>query len=953
MALDRPQSCPVLVGRDDLTALATRRLDRAAAGEGHLLFLAGEAGIGKTRLLAAATGQARERGFALAAAAAFPQDVGVPGAILLDLADELRRSPRPDWVALGDRITRALLADGGAAGDPHRRRRLLVLELAGALAGLAAAGPVLLACEDLHWADDLALQVLGQLARRVRGLPMLVVGTYRSDELYPLVPMREWRSQLLGQRLAEETRLTRLSTDQTAAMAWALLGGDLPPPAGLVSAVQRRSDGIPLHVEEILGATRSGAGDGRADGPVPDTLTDAVLTRAAGLSEPARAVADAAAVLGRTVDVDLLAEVADEPVDVVDRALDELTAHFLVVAGAAPGTVDFRHALIRDVLAGRVPPGRWRRLHGRVAVALRRRSEDAAALSYHFEQAGDPGEAHRQAALAAARAAALSAHREAVELYRRALRCSPGEPGPDLLAAYAAECAAVDDNAAAAETYERAIAIRRAAGESLAAAALVPPLVGVRHLLGDDLAARAGRLEAASADLPPGADAVRGQLQAGLAAAYMLDRRLEQSIRHGGAALASASAAGDLTTELNALVTLGSCSIFAGPGADGWAMLEQGVRRAREARREAEAARAYRMIGSSASVLVEYDRAERWLREGIDYAERVELWNHRHYLAAHLAHVAWATGDWAAARDLGGHALADGRGGITTRVTGLHVRGYEALGRGDWPAAEEALGEAREIGTAMAELQRLSPALWGLAEAAVLRSAWSPAVAFCEQGRAASAAVDDGAYLFPFLVTGTRALLGSGEVSRAAQWASSVGDAVLRRGIPGTLPAVDHASGLVALAAGSTGRALALLTAARDGWAARRRVWEGLGVAVDLGRCHLRANRPAAAVAVTAAARAAAARLDAAPLVARADAVLALATGRGGEAEPWAPLTYREYEVARLVAAGRTNREIAAELRISVRTVGTHVEHILTRLDVTRRAGIASWVASVDQADPV
>ena len=94
------------------------------------------------------------------------------------------------------------------------------------------------------------------------------------------------------------------------------------------------------------------------------------------------------------------------------------------------------------------------------------------------------------------------------------------------------------------------------------------------------------------------------------------------------------------------------------------------------------------MIGSSASVLVEYDRAEHWLAEGVRYAEKVELWNHRHYMASHLAHVQWATGQWDAATQTAQQALADGRGGITTRITAQYVLGYLAMGRGDWNAAE-------------------------------------------------------------------------------------------------------------------------------------------------------------------------------------------------------------------------------------------------------------------------
>ena len=242
----------------------------------------------------------------------------------------------------------------------------------------------------------------------------------------------------------------------------------------------------------------------------------------------------------------------------------------------------------------------------------------------------------------------------------------------------------------------------------------------------------------------------------------MLDRQLDASIGYGERSLALAPADGDDPASLNTAATPGSVLVFAGRMDEGWAMLESAVGRAVERRLEAEAARAYRMIGSCASVLVEYNRAERWLGEGIDYAERVEMWNHRHYMAAHLAHVRWAGGDWEEAERTARQALVDGRGGITTRITAEHVLGYLAMGRGDWEEAAELLGDALAQGERMAELQRLSPALWGLAETARLPGDHGAAAELRDRGHAASARVGDAAYLFPYLVTGVRARLASG-----------------------------------------------------------------------------------------------------------------------------------------------------------------------------------------------
>ena len=186
----------------------------------------------------------------------------------------------------------------------------------------------------------------------------------------------------------------------------------------------------------------------------------------------------------------------------------------------------------------------------------------------------------------------------------------------------------------------------------------------------DDRALRAAlQLIASRAD--DRAREVRASIHAELSAAYMLDRRLAEALEDGALAQSIAVEDFDRAMRCNLDATMGSVLLFSGRMDEGWRMLEDAIERARDRRFEGPAARAYRMIGSSASVLVEYDRAERWLREGIEYAERVERFNDRHYMTAHLGHVRWATGDWDGALTEARHALVDGRGGITTRITAL------------------------------------------------------------------------------------------------------------------------------------------------------------------------------------------------------------------------------------------------------------------------------------------
>ncbi|HVL54729.1 MAG TPA: AAA family ATPase [Vitreimonas sp.] len=955
-----PLVCPILVGRDDLLELAARRLEAGQSGRGHLLFLAGEAGVGKTRLLGSIERRAQALGYRVVRGGTFPGDLEVAGAVFIDLARALARTEA--LAPLGERLTRRLLesASAGQAGDAHRRRRMVTLEVAGLLAEAAAGGPTLIALEDLHQADDLTLEILGSLARQLPELPLVVVATYRSDELFPRIPLREWRARLLTQRLAEEARLGRLSLDDTARMTQLLLRGTLPVSREIAERIHRRTDGIPLHVEEIVGL-QAASGElspdrvGAAD--VPDTLDDAIIARMERRTIRARELARIGAVIGRSFEFDLLADVVGKDLAGLSRPLEELADHFFLAPSPTSGRYGFRHALICDAIYGRIPEPDRRRMHARVAdVAAARGDFSDAFLSSHFERAGRREEAFTASLRAARAAVAISARREAYDLYARAVRNQPaGAPATEratVLTEYGLAAAAADDNTTAVDALERAQVEYRRAGRTVEAAALAAPLVAIVHLLGEDLAARAARLEAAldelSASPPDGAvEAARARLRAGLASAYMLDRRLDEAIGYGEAARDQAAACGDAGTERNASVTLGACLVFAGRMDEGWARLEESLASARAAGLEVEAARAYRMLGSSASVLVEYERAERSLREGIDYAERVELWNDRHYMAAHLGHVLWATGRWEEAGTVAQQALADGRGGITTRITALHVLGYLAMGRGDWVEAQAALEEALTAGQRMRELQRLSPALWGLAETALLRGDADAAIEWSRRGEAASAEVEDAAYLYPFLVTGTRAHLAATDPAEAGRWVTRVEGALRRRSIPGTLPAIDHAQGLVLVAQGATGRGRDALSAASAAWQARGRAWEAAWARLDLARCLARSNRHADAISLAGDADSLAERIGSVPLREQAAAVLKGARAHHAGDEPWRPLTVREFEVACLIGEGLTNAAIAEQIGVAPKTVSAHVEHILAKLGASRRAEVARWAASV------
>ena len=220
---------PVLVGRDDVLALCERRLSQAAAGTGQLLFVAGEAGIGKTRLLGVIARRASASNLAVVRASAFPGDAQSSAGLLLDLASDLTAASDPVLADLGRGLSSRVRAISADDGDAHHRRRLLVQDLTDGFIRAELGSPMMIVLEDLHWADELSLDVLGHVAGRLAARPILVAGAYRSDELYPRLPMRDLRARLLAQRLAEEIRLPRLQLAQTATVASAVLGWRVGP----------------------------------------------------------------------------------------------------------------------------------------------------------------------------------------------------------------------------------------------------------------------------------------------------------------------------------------------------------------------------------------------------------------------------------------------------------------------------------------------------------------------------------------------------------------------------------------------------------------------------------------------------------------------------------------------------------------------------------------------------
>ncbi|HEY2284164.1 MAG TPA: AAA family ATPase, partial [Streptosporangiaceae bacterium] len=320
----------------------------------------------------------------------------------------------------------------GRAGqlEPSRLFELLL----GMLHRIAERTPVLLVAEDLHWADQSTRDLLGFLVRNLRAGVALVL-TCRSDELHPGHPLRPFLAELNRGGRAERLELGRLGGRELAELVAGILGE--PPSPGLNQEILARSEGNPFFAEELLAARREGT-------RLPPALRDLLLARVDALPEPAQRMLEAAAVAGSRVDHELLATATGLDGGQLVRQLREAVARHLLAVDEVGGTYVFRHALVQEAVYSELLPAQRRPLHAAYAGALDRRigrrdadadtstggtAVELAQLAYHWQGAGDQGQALPALVRAGQAAELAAAPAEALEHYQRALELWDQEPG--------------------------------------------------------------------------------------------------------------------------------------------------------------------------------------------------------------------------------------------------------------------------------------------------------------------------------------------------------------------------------------------------------------------------------------------------------------------------------------------------------------------------------------------
>ncbi|MBN6051985.1 AAA family ATPase [Nonomuraea sp. RK-328] len=975
---------PLFVGRAGELAALGDALSRARAGSSSTVLVGGEAGVGKTRLVREFTGRAGDALVLVGGCLELGTD-GLPFAPFSAVLRSLVRERGRDGVAalVPGGTTRGLARLLPEFGEPDRdgaeARARLFEQVLGLLERLAEDQLMVLVIEDAHWADRSTRDLLSFLVRYQRSdAGLLIVVTYRTDELRRTHPLRPLLAELGRVGWVSRLELRRLTRREVVKQAASIL--EREPSAADIEMIYARSEGNPLFVEALL----SEAGGGLA---LPESLRDLLLAGVERLPEETQELLRVASAGGQHIEHALLSAVSGLDDAELSSALRPAVAgNVLVVDGEG---YSFRHALIREALHEDLLPGEHTRLHTRFAQALERdpailpAPRGAIELAHHWHSAHDATWALVSAWAAAAAARKSTAYDEQLRMLSRVLELWGQVPD-------AAERIGADHVEVLSQTvtvahlageYERGISLAGAAmaeldrdAEPIRAAVLLRKRGILRYDLG-----RFGNLDdlrQAAALTVDGPARLRARVLENLARMLHSSDVWDERVATAEQAIDLARQVGDVACEAHALIALTWAR------ARDFSQAEAHLGGFAEARRLALGVDAFSALLSCAiseSDTLEgaglHERAVRVARDGVAEAERYGMARTSGaFLSINLAEPLLSLGRWDEALDVIEHALDL----MPPPPHQASLQGFStdiALARGQLGRAEESFERARSV---------LSRGVFR--DQNVLPHAGREIALLLARGRAddaREAAVRalrehaEGAtprYLWPLLVTIARMggplppelaeVAGRMRVEGALQRAHQLTFTALTG--PGYAAAVpdgaagvvsDGAAGAGGGAAGGGGGDLGWRLKAWDeavaAWAALRQPYSEALALADAARAALACGERQEAAARAARARELAEPLKATLLLEQLDAMPGRAQGAPGrpraaggvDGAPVGPplgLTARELEVLRLVTAGRSNREIAGELVIAVKTVSVHVSNILGKLGVASRGEAAA-----------
>jgi DNA-binding CsgD family transcriptional regulator/tetratricopeptide (TPR) repeat protein len=649
----------------------------AMHGRGSLVFIGGEAGIGKTSLLSA-----------------FSQRVGDRMRWLTGMCDPLA-TPRPLGplidIAVGTGSELERLIDAGAP-----REALLT----GALAEFRRR-PTIVAIEDLHWADDATLDLLLYLGRRIETIPLLCLATYRDDEIEPAHPLHNVLGNLATAGGVHRLRLDPLS--ETAVMRLASDSAVDP------RALHRQTGGNPFFVTEILSAGGQG---------IPGTIREAVQARVNRLPSDVANVLSVASVIGPQIEPWLLADVSGDTGAAIDRC---------VATGMLRWQRDaytFRHELARQAIYDAIPAQRRISLHRKTLDRLRHpeAGADLARLAHHADESADAELVLAYAPAAAEQAKRFNAHREAAAHYRRALRFAghlPAHERAELLENLGQECLLTSNLEESLSALAEAARIYEELGHQLERATQFAEMTSILVMSGRN--AEAEEAIETALTVASGLPETRqhGRIYRFQAVLRMLNRDTGSALDWAERAIEIAERYDDLEVIIGAENAAGSALMVSGQIDAGRARLEKSRTLAEEAGLSHQVSSALGNLGSAAGEMHQFRIARSYLQQEIAYCTERDLDMNRWYGEAWLAICLLHLDDWPAAAETASAVLAQPVAPAIGRMMALLALGRLRARRGD-PDVWTVLDEARALSMPTGTLQRIGPVAAARAEAAWL-----------------------------------------------------------------------------------------------------------------------------------------------------------------------------------------------------------------------------------------